>query len=421
MKIHILTIGDELLIGQVIDTNSAWLGEQLNQNGAQVIESSSISDSKEAITEGIKRALQNADAVLMTGGLGPTKDDITKKTIADFFDVEMEFHQETYDRIERLLAKFKRNLTPEHREQCYMPTNAVLLKNKMGTAPGMWFEYGEKVLISMPGVPYEMKYITTHEVIPRLRERFTMMPIAHRTIRTVGEGESRIAARIENFTNNLPNYIKMAFLPSIGQVRLRLTASGTDELALNQLLDQKAEELIQYIPELVFGREKETLEQALGQLLIKNQKTVAFAESCTGGFLSHSLTLIPGASKYFKGAIIAYSNEVKIRQLGVKTSTLANHGAVSEACVIEMVQGVLTTMDADIAVSISGIAGPTGGSPEKPVGTVWIAIGNQENIETKQLELGKNRKLNIQYATTYALNMIRQFILKNAPISANAK
>ena len=272
MKVRILTIGDEILIGQIIDTNSAWMAQQLNLVGAQVEQIDSISDEKEAIQKTLDTALASADAVLVTGGLGPTKDDITKKAIADYLGSGMVFHQPTYDRIMKLFKKWGRKPTPAHREQCFMPEMATILFNKMGTAPGMWFEKNGKIIVSMPGVPYEMKYLMTNEVIPRLKERFPMLPIAHRTILTVGEGESRLAARIEDIEESLPENIKLAFLPNLGHVRLRLTGIDEDEERLNQVLDQKAKEIEDRIPEFIYGRDTQKLEQVVGEML-KERRT----------------------------------------------------------------------------------------------------------------------------------------------------
>ena len=412
MKVYILTIGDEILIGQIIDTNSAWMGQELNQIGANVVGITTVSDDADAIECGLKIAISSADIVLITGGLGPTKDDITKKTIADFFKVGMTFHQETYDRILKLFEKLKREPTQEHYDQCYMPDNALILKNKMGTAPGMWFEYKEKVIVSMPGVPYEMKYLMEFEVIPKLIKQFQSVPIAHRTVLTVGEGESRLAAKMDDFLESLPSNIKMAFLPGMGQVRLRLTGTGPDEEALHKLLDEKAAEMESLIPEYVFGRGKENLASVLGQILVEKDKTLGTAESCTGGYLAHQITSNSGSSAYFKGSVIAYDNSVKINQLSVQATTLESHGAVSEQTVKEMVAGALDVLQVDVAIAISGIAGPGGGTPEKPVGTIWLAVGEKGDIQTRKLQLGKDRMRNIQYTCVQALNMIRKFVTK---------
>ena len=410
MKIHIITIGDEILIGQIIDTNSAWMGQQLNANGGRIVGITTVGDEYEDITTALNKALLKADAVLITGGLGPTKDDITKKALADFFDVEMKFNQNNFDWITKIFARFGRATTDAHREQCYMPINATLLHNKRGTAPGMWFEHEEKVIVSMPGVPHEMKYLMEAEVIPKLKNHFHTVPIAHRTVLTVGEGESRIAARIEDFVDNLPPNFKMAYLPGLGQVRLRMTATHEDADLLNKTLDEQQEKLVQLLPELVYGYGTDDLPTVIGRMLVEKNLTLATAESCTGGHLSHLITSVSGSSAYYKGSVVAYANEVKEAQLGVKATTLEAHGAVSEETVREMVAGALDLLGTDIAVSVSGIAGPTGGTEEKPVGTIWMAVGDKNEIKTRKINLGKDRLRNIQYTSVQALNLIRKFI-----------
>lgn len=412
MEATLITVGDEILIGQVIDTNSAWMGQELNYRGIKVHEIISISDTREAILDAIKRAFEQTDLILMTGGLGPTKDDITKKTLAEYYEVGMTFHQPTYDYILSFFKKLKKEPTEAHREQCFMPNNATLLRNKMGSAPGMWFDEGGKVLISMPGVPYEMKSIMVEEAFPKIKKRFAAMPIAHRTILTIGEGETRIAARMEAFEENLPEEVKIAFLPNLGMVRVRLTATGKDESLLNEMLDRKVKELQGVIPELIFGYETDTIQNVIRKNFVEKGKTLATAESCTGGYIAHMITSVPGSSAYFKGGTIPYSNELKEKMLGVQAATLKEHGAVSEQTVIEMLAGTLSLSGADIAVAVSGIAGPGGGTPEKPVGTVWLAVGDKNGTETRKLELWKDRLKNIEYTTILAFNMIRKF-LKN--------
>ncbi len=412
MKVHILTIGDEILIGQIIDTNSAWMGQQLNLQGAEVIEITTLSDTRESILEGFKKAEKNADVILITGGLGPTKDDITKKVMAEHFGAGMVFHDETWERIARMFEKWGRSTTEAHKNQCFMPQNAEILLNKMGTAPGMWFQENGKVYVSMPGVPYEMKYLMEHEVLPRLKESFPAEPISHRTILTIGEGESRIASRIEKFEESLPENIKLAFLPGMGAVRLRLTGRGGNAADLETVLDAKKAELETLIPELIFGHGTETLEERIGVLLKERGFTFATAESCTGGHIAHKLTTVPGSSAYFLGGIVSYSNEMKMRQLGVQASTLEANGAVSEPVVQEMAKGVIANIGADISLSISGIMGPGGGSEEKPVGTVWMAVADKDRVVTEKLTIGKNRITNIQYASVKALDLVRRFLLK---------
>ena len=366
MKVHLVTIGDEILIGQVVDTNSAWMSGQLNLIGAQVERIHSIGDSHTQIVDVLQQSLVEAEVVLLTGGLGPTKDDITKTALADFFGQEMVFHAPTYEKILKLFERWGRSPTPAHREQCFMPANAQLLENKMGTAPGMWFERDNQVVVSMPGVPFEMKYLMEHEVIPKLKSKFPGQPLAHRTILTVGEGESRIAARIADFEEALPARFKLAYLPSLGHVRLRLSGTGPEQGELDRLMDEKAAELTGLLSDLVYGHDDQSLPAAIGEMLKVRGLTLGTAESCTGGYVAHLLTTIPGSSAYFQGSIVAYANEIKQKNLGVSDLTLKTNGAVSEQTVAEMVAGALDSMGVDIAVSISGIAGPGGGSPEKP-------------------------------------------------------
>ncbi|HMQ47547.1 MAG TPA: CinA family nicotinamide mononucleotide deamidase-related protein [Saprospiraceae bacterium] len=411
MKVHLMTIGDEILIGQIVDTNSAWMAQQLNLEGIRISGGSSVGDVSSQIIRGLQLALEDADAVLITGGLGPTKDDITKKALAQFFGVDMQFHQGTFDRIQRLFERFNRPLSSSHREQCYMPANAILLPNRMGTAPGMWFEYGTKVVVSMPGVPYEMQAIMQDEVVPRLKARFALQPIAHRTIQTIGEGETTIADRIADIEDSLPPHIKLAYLPNLGRVRLRLTGVSKDKDKLDVELDQYTRRIQARIPEWIFGYGEVKIEAAVGQLLKDRGLFLGTAESCTGGYLSHLITSIPGSSAYYKGSVIAYSNQVKMNQLAVKPQTLEQYGAVSEQTVREMVVGLIPLLQVDLAVAISGIAGPDGGSDEKPVGTIWLAVGNKNQVFTRKILAGKDRLKNIEIAAIAALNLIRKFLL----------
>ena len=410
MKISILTVGDEILIGQIVDTNSAWMGQQLNLAGARVETVISVGDTMAAIHTGLREAMEQADVILMTGGLGPTKDDITKKALAEYMGVDMVFHDPTFERIKKMFEVWARPMNEAHRLQCYMPANAEILTNKMGTAPGMWMEYEGKVIVSMPGVPYEMQYLMEHEVLPKLKQRFPGQPIAHRTILTVGEGESHIAEKLEDFEEGLPEGFKLAYLPHIAQVRLRITGTGMDEAALHQILDEKAEILKTRFADIIYGYDKDTLEGAIGNMLKERGLTLATAESCTGGYLAHRITSVAGASDYFLGSVISYANEVKMNVLGVKPETLDTHGAVSEQTVIEMAEGALKVLSADVAIAISGIAGPGGGSDTKPVGLAWMAVSNGTNTQTFSIRAGKDREKNIQYFTIHALNQIRQFL-----------
>jgi len=412
MHAHIITIGDEILIGQIIDTNSAWMGGQLNLAGIEVSEITTASDTRNSIYNAVQNAAKHADIILITGGLGPTKDDITKKVLAEYFDTDLEFNEEMWQHISAFFAQLGRTTNEAHRQQCFLPANCTMLRNKMGTAPGMWFEKDGKVFVSMPGVPYEMKYLMTNEVIPKLKETFETKTIVHRTIRTAGIGESDLNAKIVDIEEGLPDFVKLAFLPSLGQVRLRLTARGDDEAYLNDFLDSEVQKITERVPDLIFGYEKETIEEVVGKVCKAKGVTIGTLESCTGGFLASKITSIAGASAYFKGSVVAYSNEIKMKLLDVSEETLKNHGAVSEETVIEMVKGGLNTLNVDYTVAVSGIAGPDGGTATKPVGTIWIAVGNQEHTEAILLKGSDDRIKNIERTTTYALNILRKFILK---------
>lgn len=411
MHAHIITIGDEILIGQIIDSNSAHIAEQLTQIGLPVRQITSVDDSREGIQSILSELKPEDKVVLMTGGLGPTNDDVTKKVLAAFLQTEMVFHEPTWERIQHIMNRLGRKATEAHRQQSFMPASAELLHNKMGTAPGMWFEEKGRIFISLPGVPYEMKYLMEREVLPRLQEALPLKALMHRTILTAGEGESRIAERLASLESTLPPHLSLAYLPNLGKVRLRLTARGDDPEFLEEELLRYSEKIQTMIPELIYGYEKMELAEAVGELLLEKQWRLVTAESCTGGHLAHQITSIPGSSRYFKGSIIAYSNEVKQQQLGVQAATLQKHGAVSEATVREMVQGALKTLQAEVAVAISGVAGPGGGSDAKPVGTVWIAVGHQDRIIARCFTFGKDRSLNIQWSSNAALNLLRKFLL----------
>ncbi|MCC6727464.1 MAG: CinA family nicotinamide mononucleotide deamidase-related protein [Saprospiraceae bacterium] len=412
MQVHILTIGDELLIGQIIDTNSAKMAQMLLEIGAKVTGRTAVGDEHEAIIGALQRATEQADIVLVTGGLGPTKDDVTKKAIADFYGVGFVFDQPTMDRLNVIYERIGKPITEAVRTQCLMPQNAQVLTNKMGTAPGMWFEEGGKVVASMPGVPFEMEYLMQHEVLPRLQERFNALPTAHRTLFTAGEGESTIAEYLKDFEENLPPQVKLAYLPAIIRVRLRLTVSDADPVFVEKILDEKFREMEALLPpQIVAGYGDDSLESVIGRILKEKNLKLSTAESCTGGYLAHLITSVPGSSAYFEGSVVSYANSVKMNQLGVKPETLEQHGAVSEQTVQEMVAGAIRLLGTDVAVATSGVAGPDGGTLEKPVGTVWIAVGNAERTVTKKLQLTKNRLLNIQYSGYYALNLLRLFLM----------
>ncbi len=417
MQTHLLTIGDEILIGQIVDTNSPWMSRELNLRGMAVSGKSSVGDTRQAIIDGIEHAASRADVVIMTGGLGPTKDDITKKTLAEMFGSGMAFHPETYQQIESYFTKVGRPTPPAMRDQSTLPEKALILRNKVGTAPGMWFEDKGKIYISLPGVPFEMEYLMTAEVLPRLQQRFQPQPIIHRTLLTAGEGESNIAKRIEAFEDALPPQIKLAYLPALGQVRLRLSGTWDGaptpeaEAQMTALVESKKSELLALIPDLVYGEEKESLEEVVGKILISQHKKFGTAESCTGGYVAHLITSVPGSSEYFPGSVVSYSYEMKEKLLNVRPETLQKFGAVSEETVREMALGALDTLGLDVSLAISGIAGPGGGMPEKPVGTVWMAVSDRERTVAIKHVFGRDRIKNIQLTGTYALNLVRKFLL----------
>ncbi len=417
MTAHLLTIGDEILIGQITDSNSAWMGRELNLLGIRVSGKSSVADDPADIRAGLDHAASLANLIITTGGLGPTKDDRTKSTLAEYFGSRLVFHQEIYDRIDAYFARVERPMPPSMREQSMQPDNALILNNKVGTAPGLWFEKNGKVFVFLPGVPFEMEYLMTNEVLPRLVERFQTRPIAHRTLLTAGEGESNIARRIEQFEDALPANVKLAYLPSLGQVRLRLTGvwdgdiTPTSHTELGALLNAQKAELEAIIPDLVYGYETDTLEKVVGKILQAQGKQFGTAESCTGGYVAHLITSVPGASNYFPGSVVTYSYEMKTKLLGVSPHTLETHGAVSEQTVREMSQGALDTLGVDVALAISGIAGPDGGTPDKPVGTVWMAVSDRTRTIAVRHVFGRDRLKNIQITGTYGLNLVRKFLL----------
>jgi nicotinamide-nucleotide amidase len=412
VQAEIITIGDELLIGQVIDTNSAWLGQQLSLAGIRVKQITSVSDDPAHIVEALEAAKKRADVILMTGGLGPTRDDLTKNTLCDYFRMGWRMDAEVLEDVERVFASFGRTVTEVNRLQAQLPDGCIALRNKNGTAPGMWFEQDGKIFISMPGVPYEMKGIVTESVLPRLREKFSLPVIIHKTILTQGIGESMLADRIASWEDSLATEnIKLAYLPSPALVRLRMSIAGTDREALQSAIDRKLNELLPLISKFVYGYDEETLELVVGRLLGERKQKLAVAESCTGGMISHMITSVPGSSAYYNGSVISYANEVKTEQMNVPQSVLEKHGAVSEECVRAMAEGVCKMLHSDFAIATSGIAGPSGGSEEKPVGTVWIAVSGPGKTVAKKFQFGDNRERNILRASVTALGMLRKMIL----------
>jgi nicotinamide-nucleotide amidase len=412
IKTSIMTIGDELLIGQVIDTNSAWMAQELNSIGVWVHRRVAVGDIWDEIWQSLDDEGAKSDVILITGGLGPTADDITKSLLCKYFGGKMVMHEETLAHVTYLFEHvFKRPmpLLDVNRKQAEVPDLATVLKNYIGTAPGMLFEKNGKIFISMPGVPHEMKSIMEKHVLPLLKQRFELPYIGHRTLLTVGIGESFLAERIKHFENSLPQDIKLAYLPNYGMVRLRLTAQGEKE-ATEKKLDETFNILKDEVKDVLAVDEDIPFEILLGRLLKEKNKTVSTAESCTGGYIAHLITSVAGSSDYFKGSVISYNNSIKENVLHVSNETLASVGAVSEETVKEMVKGVLNVMQTDYAIAVSGIMGPGGGSEEKPVGTVWMAVGNAHKTETKKMQFRFDRKRNIELTTVNALYLLCMFI-----------
>jgi len=416
IKASIITIGDELLVGQVIDTNSAWMSQQLNKAGVWVHRRIAVGDVWDDIWNTLDDEKEAADVILITGGLGPTADDITKPLLCKYFGGKMVMHEETLAHITYLFEHvFKRPmpLLERNRKQAEVPDVCTVLRNGVGTAPGMLFEKENKIFVSMPGVPYEMKHIMQVHVLPLLKNRFDLAHIEHRTLMTMGIGESFLAERIKDFEEALPSNIKLAYLPNFGMVRLRLTARGTRE-EVQQELDELFEALKARLTDVIVIDEDISFEVLLGRLLKETNKTVSTAESCTGGYIAHLITSIPGSSVYFKGSVVSYDNSVKKNVLNVTEETLTTVGAVSEDTVKQMIAGVLNVMRTDYAVAVSGIMGPDGGTEEKPVGTVWVAVGNNKSTVTRKFHFRFDREKNIQITAMNALYLLCTFIRENS-------
>lgn len=404
---EILTIGDEILYGQIVDTNSQWMGSELSDAGIKVIHKSTVGDVERDIMVAFAEAEKRADIVLITGGLGPTSDDLTKPCLAKYFDCEMRIHEEALAEVTEFFTSRGRALTEVNRLQASLPVCCEKITNRMGTAPGMWFERNGKVFVSMPGVPHEMKTMMSEIIIPKLCKTFQTPTILHTVIRTVGIGESFLAEKISSWENELPSHIKLAYLPGYGEVKLRLTTAGNNEALLRKELESQVEKIKPLAGDYIYTVGSEPLEVVVGQTLRARGLTISVAESCTGGYLAHLITSVPGSSDYFTGSIVAYANDVKIRELGVSTDTLAKYGAVSEPTIKQMAEGVRRKFNTDIGVATSGIAGPAGGTPEKPVGTVWIAYADKHQTIARKLQLSKDRIINIKLSAVHVLNMVR--------------
>ncbi|MBE5319295.1 competence/damage-inducible protein A [Pedobacter sp. MR2016-19] len=406
MLAEIITIGDEILIGQIVDTNSAWMAKQLNLIGVSVKQITSVSDDEQHILEALELAEKRADLVLITGGLGPTKDDITKKTLAKYFNMGFRNDPDALEIVRQIFEKYKRPLLDINIQQADVPDGCEVIVNKNGTAPCMWFEQNNTIFVSMPGVPYEMMYLMDDEILPRITSRFKLPFIIHKTILTANIGESFLAKEIEEIEDNLPEHIKLAYLPKLGQVRLRLSAKGDNEAELHKEIELYARQIISKVNKFVVTDEDIPLEKAILNLMKSKGLTLSTAESCTGGYIAHLITQHAGSSSVYWGGAVAYAYELKESILGVEESTLNTFGAVSEQTVTEMAEGAIKHFKTDYAIAVSGIAGPGGGTEDKPVGTVWIAISSKNKTVAKVFNFSNKRIQNIERSAASALAML---------------
>ncbi|MDG1227828.1 MAG: competence/damage-inducible protein A [Polaribacter sp.] len=413
MKAEIITIGDEILIGQIVDTNSQWIGQQLNKIGVSVYQITSIQDDKQHILNAFKEAQERVDIVIITGGLGPTKDDITKKTIASFFnDDKVREYPEVIAHIKGLFKKMNHPFREIQRTQAQLPSKATYLQNDFGTAPGMWFYENETVFVSLPGVPYEMKGLMTNQVLPRIQKQFKLPVIIHKTIMTYGVGESTIAERIEDFENNLPPFIKLAYLPSFGRVRLRLSAKGEHKETLEKELDKEVKALYKLIPEIITGMDDDrSLEKRVGELLLKSNTTISTAESLTGGKIAATLVSVAGSSSYYKGSLVAYSADAKMNLLDVCSETIKEHTVVSKQVALEMAKGVKEKLQTNYAIAVTGNAGPTKDDTDKSVGVVFIAFVSDTKEIVQEFNFGQPREKVIHRTVSKSLEILQKEIL----------
>ena len=405
-KAILISIGDEILYGQTLDTNSHWSSGELDSLGIHVIQKITIGDSREEILSAFKEAQKLADIVLVTGGLGPTNDDLTKPCLVEYFQTHLERNEEVLTNIREIFNKAGWEISPSNETQADLPANCTPIINPIGTASGMWFDTEGKVLVSMPGVPFEMRQMMKNAILPRLKQQFVKDGIYHRMIRTIGIGESKLAEIIKDWEEQLPKDIKLAYLPTMGAVKLRLTTSGEGEDVKRRVQDE-IDKILPLIDSYVYGFDEEEIEEALGRMLKERKYKLAVAESCTGGYLSHKITSVPGSSEWFIGSLVPYANEVKEQELEVDKKILEEHGAVSEPVVLALAKNVRTKLGCEVGLSISGIAGPGGGTEEKPVGTVWIGYSDKHRTVAKQFRFIRDREINIKYSAVAALNMIR--------------
>lgn len=405
---EIITIGDEILYGQTLDTNAHWITEQLTEIGIKVFRKTTVGDQEDAMIQAFRRAEKDVDIVLITGGLGPTNDDRTKECLAHFFDSSIEMNSRALKELETFMASRGRSLNILTRKQAELPLKCEMISNPKGTASGMLFKRNNKVFFSMPGVPHEMRDMVTRSVLPRLKKLFTLPVIYHRIIRTAGIGESWLAEKIEEWENSLSPDIKLAYLPTFGDIKMRLTAVGDDLELLKKKTEQYVKSVVPVIDKYVYGYDDDTLESVIGQLLKKRGQTLALAESCTGGYISHLITKVPGSSEYYNGGIVPYQNSMKVEHLGVKYETIEQYGAVSEQTVREMAEGVCRKFGSDYGLASSGIAGPGGGTDEKPVGLIWLACAGPDGTNVRKMQLTNDRIVNIRFSTVAALHMLHQ-------------
>ncbi|MBO6880694.1 competence/damage-inducible protein A [Winogradskyella sp.] len=414
MTAEIITIGDEILIGQIVDTNSAFLGKELNKVGISIYQITSVQDDKNHILKALKEAEDNADIIIVTGGLGPTKDDITKHTICEYFNDTLAENKDVLAHIEHLFSTYiSTPISDLNRRQAQVPSKAKVLMNQFGTAPGMWIEKNDKVFVSLPGVPYEMKGLITNEVIPALRKKFKFPYIKHRTLLTYGLGESAIANRIEAWEDALPDFIKLAYLPNLGRVRLRLSGITLDKAMLDAELEKQIALVLPQIEDIFVGFEEDiSLEAIVGKQLTELGKTIAVAESCTGGQIAKAITANAGASKYFKGSIVSYATESKVNILDVPKQDIESYSVVSKEVAEAMADHVRKMFNSDYGISTTGNAGPSKGDSDAEVGTVWIAIANKDKVYSEVFNFGNHRDKVIMKATNKAFEMLQKEILK---------
>lgn len=410
VKVEIITIGDEILIGQIVDTNSAWMSVELNKAGFEIVQITSVHDDAAHIVASLDLALERADVVLFTGGIGPTKDDITKQTLSRYFGMQLVFNDEVYKNIEQVLTQRSRAVNKLTRTQAFVPDGCTVIQNRVGTAPVTWFEKNGKVIVSMPGVPNEMKHIMSTEVIPRLSQRYKTPTIIHKNVIVQGYPESALAMKIANWENALPADIHLAYLPNYGIIKLRLSGVSEDPLALEFSINQQIAGLTEILADAIVAYDDTPVEEMIGNLLTTKGMTLSTAESCTGGFIAHKITTVPGSSKYFKGSVVSYSNEVKVNVLNVLSDDIQLYGAVSRQVVEQMADNVRRLLKTDYALATSGIAGPDGGTAEKPVGLVWISVSSPKGVVSREFKFGNVRIQNIERTAQTAMLMLKEVI-----------